>query len=73
MKIDLNVEVDSIQVLGLNMGKIAVAVDGIELDALIKAVNNHGYSLQKASEPEYDNVVSPCSLTLQAMKNQPTQ
>ncbi|MNC70494.1 hypothetical protein D3C75_1213140 [compost metagenome] len=55
------------------MGKIAVAVDGIELDALIKAVNNHGYSLQKASEPEYDNVVSPCSLTLQAMKNQPTQ
>lgn len=73
MKIDLNVEVDSIQVLGLNMGKIAVAVDGIELEALIKAVNNHGYSLQKASEPEYDNVVSPCSLTLQTMKNQPTQ
>nr|WP_280113879.1 DUF5983 family protein [Yersinia aleksiciae] len=69
----MNVEVDSIQVLGLNMGKIAVAVDGIELDALIKAVNNHGYSLQKASEPEYANVVSPCSLTLKAMKNQPTQ
>ncbi|KEY59855.1 DUF5983 family protein [Serratia sp. DD3] len=64
MKIDLNIEADSILVLGLNRGRIAVDVDGIELAALIKAVNNHGYSLQKTSEPEYASVASPCSLPL---------
>ncbi|WP_231963245.1 DUF5983 family protein [Pantoea ananatis] len=30
MKIDLNISADSISVLALNMGKIAVDVDGIE-------------------------------------------
>ncbi|PVZ87417.1 hypothetical protein C9426_12655 [Serratia sp. S1B] len=64
MKIDLNIEADSILVLGLNRGRIAVDVDGIELAELIKAINHHGYSLQKIREPEYASVASPCSLSL---------
>lgn len=64
MKIDLNVEADSILVLGLNRGRIAIDVDGIELAELIQAINHHGYSLQKIGEPECASVTSPCSLPL---------
>jgi hypothetical protein len=51
MKISMNVEADSINVLALNMGKIAVEVDGIELDELINIVNNNSYTLTVADEP----------------------
>jgi len=51
MKISMNVEADSINVLALNMGKIAVEVDGIELDELINIVNDNGYTLAVADEP----------------------
>ncbi|MEE4407220.1 DUF5983 family protein [Enterobacter mori] len=51
MKISMNVEADSINVLALNMGKIAVEVDGIELDELINIVNSNGYTLTVADEP----------------------
>lgn len=49
MKISLNT--DSINVLALNMGKIAVDVDGIELAELIAAVNAQGLTLRIAEEP----------------------
>ena len=51
MKIGLNLNADSINVLALNMGKIAVDVDGIELAELIAAVNAHGITLRIAKEP----------------------
>ncbi|RBQ36310.1 hypothetical protein EYY99_05845 [Hafnia alvei] len=51
MKIDLNISADSISVLALNMGKIAVDVDGIEIAELIAAVNAQGFTLRIAQEP----------------------
>jgi len=51
VKIGLNLNADSINVLALNMGKIAVEVDGIELAELIAAVNAQGLTLRIAEEP----------------------
>ena len=51
MKIGLNLGAGSISVLALNMGKIAVDVDGIELAELIAAVNAQGLTLRIAEEP----------------------
>lgn len=51
MKIALNLCADSISVLALNMGKIAVDVDGIEIAELIAAVNAQGLTLRIAEEP----------------------
>lgn len=51
MKIGLNLSADSICELALNMGKIAVDVDGIELAELIAAVNTQGLKLHIAEEP----------------------
>lgn len=50
MKIDLNISADSISVLALNMGKIAVDVDGIEIAELIAAFNAQGLTLRIAEE-----------------------
>lgn len=51
MKIGLNFNADSINVLALNMGKIAVDVDGIKIAELIAAVNAQGFTLRIAEEP----------------------
>lgn len=51
MKLSLNVEADSINVLALNMGQIAVEIDGIELADLINVVSDNGYSLRVADPP----------------------
>lgn len=51
MKIGLNLSADSICVLALNMGKIAVDVNGIELAELMAAVNAQGLTLRIAEEP----------------------
>lgn len=51
MKIGLNLGAGSISVLALNMVKIAVDVDGIELAELIAAVNAQGLTLRIAEEP----------------------
>ncbi|EAC1377342.1 DUF5983 family protein [Klebsiella pneumoniae] len=51
MKIRLNLNAGSINVLALNMGKIAVDVDGIEIAELIAAVNAQGLTLRIAEEP----------------------
>ena len=41
----------SVNVLALNLGKIAVEVEGIELAELVDAVNSNGCSLRIAEEP----------------------
>ncbi|MCK7411593.1 DUF5983 family protein [Enterobacter bugandensis] len=51
MKIRLNLNADSINVLALNMGKITVDVDGIEIAELIAAVNAQVLTLRIAEEP----------------------
>lgn len=51
MKIRLNLNAGSINVLALSMGKIAVDVDGIEIAELIAAVNAQGLTLRIAEEP----------------------
>jgi len=48
MKLSLTVEADTINVLALNMGRIAIDIDGIELDDLINVVCDNGYSLRIA-------------------------
>ncbi|MCW1830371.1 DUF5983 family protein, partial [Enterobacter asburiae] len=42
MKLSVNVEADAISVLALNMGRIVLDIDGIELSELIAAVNQNG-------------------------------
>lgn len=51
MKISVNVEAKAVNVLALNLGKIAVEVEGIELAELVDAVNGNGCSLCIAEEP----------------------
>ncbi|MDF2783970.1 MAG: hypothetical protein K0S95_505 [Pantoea eucrina] len=51
MKIGLNFSADSITVLALNMGKIAVEVEGINIAELMDAVNDQGLTLRIAEEP----------------------
>ncbi|KNC90141.1 DUF5983 family protein [Trabulsiella odontotermitis] len=59
MKLSVNVEADTINVLALNMGRIAVDIDGIELSELIAAVNLNGCTLRIADEPGKITVESP--------------
>lgn len=51
MKLSLTVEADTINVLALNVGRIAVDLDGIELADLINVFCDNGYSLRVADEP----------------------
>ena len=46
MKLALTLEADSVNVQALNMGRIVVDVDGIELAELINKVAENGYSLR---------------------------
>lgn len=51
MKLSLTVEADAINVMALNMGRIAIDIDGIELADLINVVSDNGYSLRVADTP----------------------
>ena len=51
MKLSLTVEADAVNILALNMGRIAVDIDGIELAELIDIVCGNGYSLRVADAP----------------------
>ncbi|NTZ41281.1 hypothetical protein EXW94_27185 [Enterobacter sp. JMULE2] len=51
MKLPLTVEADTVNVMALNLGRIAVDIDGIELADLINAVSDKGYSLRIADAP----------------------
>ncbi|WP_250385784.1 DUF5983 family protein, partial [Escherichia coli] len=46
MKLSLTPEADSVNVQALNMGRIVVDVDGINLAELINKVAENGYSLR---------------------------
>ena len=59
MKLSVNVEADTINVLALSMGRIVVDIDGIELSELIAAVNQNGCTLRIADEPGTAIVESP--------------
>lgn len=51
MKLSLTLEADAINVLALNMGRIVVDIDGINLSALIEAINNNGCTVLLVNEP----------------------
>lgn len=51
MKLSLTVEADAINVLALNMGRIVVDIDGIELADLINVVCDNGYELRVSDAP----------------------
>ncbi len=51
MKLSFTVEADSINVLALNIARIVVDIDGIELAQLIDVVCDNGYLLRVADEP----------------------
>ncbi|EGO4654263.1 hypothetical protein IT020_005050, partial [Escherichia coli] len=52
MKLSLMPEADSLNVQALNMGRIVVDVDGIELAELINMVCDNGYSLRVVDESD---------------------
>lgn len=64
MKLSLNVEADSINVLALNMGRIAVDIDGIDLAELIDVVCDNGCSLRIADTPGELVVETPLPLSV---------
>lgn len=51
MKLSLTVEADAVNILALNMGRIAVDIDRVDLDELIDMVCDNGYSLHVADAP----------------------
>ncbi len=59
MKVSLNIEADAISVLALNMGRIAVDIDGITLSELITALNQNGSTLRIADQPGEVIIESP--------------
>ncbi|OVZ77210.1 hypothetical protein CBW54_21525 [Yersinia kristensenii] len=63
MKIGIHIEADSVNVLALNLGRIAVDIDGIELAKLMEAINGNGNIMQSVDAPEHTRVVSAGSLT----------
>lgn len=52
MKLALTLEADSINVQALNMGRIVVDVDGVNLAELINVVCDNGYSLRVVDESD---------------------
>ncbi|MDH1757433.1 hypothetical protein FDX06_14265 [Citrobacter sp. wls618] len=52
MKLSLTVEADAINVLALNMGRIAADIDGIELAELMTEISQSGCPLRMANAPE---------------------
>ncbi|MDA6380548.1 DUF5983 family protein, partial [Escherichia coli] len=59
MKLSLMLEADRINVQALNMGRIIVDVDGVNLTELINKVAENGYSLRVVEESDQQ---STCTL-----------
>ncbi|EEQ6999054.1 DUF5983 family protein [Escherichia coli] len=59
MKLALTLETDSINVQALNMGRIVVDVDGVNLAKLINVACDNGYSLRVVDES--DRVSTDCT------------
>ncbi|MFP1557768.1 DUF5983 family protein [Escherichia coli] len=61
MKLALTLEADSVNVQALNMGRIVVDVDGVNLSELINKVSENGYSLRVVDKSDRNR--SPPPLT----------
>lgn len=59
MKLSVNVKAGAISVLALNVGRIAVDIDGIELSELVATVNQNGGVLRVSSERDNDTDANP--------------
>lgn len=80
MKLSLTAEADAINILALNMGRIIVDIDGIELNDIINAICDNGYSLRIADTPEsgllkihyYPPPTLPVSIAVPRISPKPT-
>ncbi|EKR2566655.1 hypothetical protein P6694_005227 [Escherichia coli] len=63
MKLALTLEADCINVQALNMGRIVVDIDGIELAELINKVTENGYSLSVVDESNQQSTYTPPPFT----------
>ncbi|VCY81415.1 hypothetical protein BANRA_00034 [Escherichia coli] len=61
MKLALTLEADSVNVQALNMGRIVVDVDGVNLTELINKVAENGYSLRVVDDSDQQ---STCTTTV---------
>ncbi|HDC2122146.1 TPA: hypothetical protein O7X39_004588 [Salmonella enterica] len=59
MKLSMTVEADTVNVLALNMGRIAVDIDGIELADLTDVVCDNGHSLRVVDNSDRQVVDDP--------------
>ncbi|HFG4450626.1 hypothetical protein FSG36_024955, partial [Escherichia coli] len=66
MKLALTLEADSINVQALNMGRIVVDIDGVNLAELINNVAENGYSLRVAEESDQQSTCTPPPFTILA-------
>ncbi|EFG9416057.1 hypothetical protein G5G66_001761 [Escherichia coli] len=65
MKLSLTLEAGSINVQALNMGRIVVDIDGVNLAELINVVCDNGYSLRVVDES--DRASTDCTLPFAAL------
>ena len=65
MKLALTLEADSVNVQALNMGRIVVDIDGVNLAELINVVCDNGYSLRVVDES--DRASTDCTLPFAAL------
>ena len=63
MKLALTLEADSVNVQALNMGRIVVDVDGVNLSELINKVSENGYSLRVVDKSDQHATSTPPPLT----------
>ena len=63
MKLALTLEADSINVQALNMGRIVVDVDGVNLSELINKVSENGYLLRVVDKSDQHATSTPPPLT----------
>ncbi|EED1846525.1 DUF5983 family protein [Escherichia coli] len=68
MKLALTLEADSINVQALNMGRIVVDVDGVNLAELINVVCDNGHSLRVVDESDRTAQGMPPSAALSGIR-----
>ena len=66
MNLSLTLEADSLNVQALNMGRIVVDVDGIELAELINNVTENGYSVRVVEDSGQQSTSTPPPFTILA-------
>ncbi|EEV4498998.1 hypothetical protein EKE57_001040 [Escherichia coli] len=63
MKLALTLEADSVNVQALNMGRIVVDIDGVNLAELINVVCDNGYSLRVVDKSNQQSTSTPPPFT----------